>query len=99
MGQLLVNVIFGLLNSLSTIIIAPIMALLSVFIPSLANLVENFTNFISMFWVYFRFVLKLMCVPSPYLLTALALNVGFWTFVLAYNTYRLMLKIYDKFKL
>lgn len=98
MGQMIVNVLFTILNFIANIFLAPIFNLATVLIPSLSIFFTKVTSFITLVLTYFSFITKLLMIP-PFLLNSVAaLSITIFTFNLSIRVYGLALGIYRYFK-
>lgn len=98
MGQILVNVVFRILNFVAGVFLNPIYSIVSGIIPGLTNFFNYFNTFIGYGLNYVTFFVKLLMIPTAPLVTMLGLCVGIFAFNLTIRVYGLGLGIYKALK-
>lgn len=98
MGELLVSVVFRILNFIGGIFLKPIYALVSTIIPALTNFFSYFITFINYGLVYTSFFVKLLMIPTAPLIILVGLCVGIFAFNLTIRVFGLGLGIYKHLK-
>lgn len=98
MGQMLVNVIFTILNFIANLFLAPVIKAATALIPSLASFFNAFTTFIGYGLQYTGFFVKLLMIPTAPLTVLVGFFVGIFAFNLTIRVVGLAIAIYRWFK-
>ena len=98
MLKVLFSFIFKLIGKLAEIILSPITALISAFIPDLGATLTNIVTFISTGLANVPFFLKMFAIPIGATSLFFTYILGKATFWLGYRTTKFVIKIYQKFK-
>lgn len=98
MGQVIVDVIFKILNTLAGVFLNPIFSLISVIVPSLAQFFTSILTFVNYGLEYISFFIKLLMIPTAPLITFVSLFIGVFVFNMTIRTVGLGMAIYKYFK-
>lgn len=98
MGQMLVNVIFKVLNFVAGIFLYPIYSAISSLIPALSTFMTKVLQFISLTTEYVTFALKVFMIPSVCYVPLFTLAAGIFAFNITVRVYGLGMAIYNYFK-
>lgn len=82
MTQLLINLVFGILNFIANVFLSPIFSGISTLIPELGTLFSGITTFLGYGIQYTEFFIKLLMIPTW--LTDIVL--AFWSAIFIFNT-------------
>lgn len=97
MANLLIKVIFGVLNFLSNVFFLPIKPILAL-IPGLNTYFVYITTFINYGINYIDFFLKLLMIPKFLIITAFSFGLGIFAFNITLRVVGMGLAIYHYFK-
>lgn len=97
MGNLLIKVIFSILNFLSGIFFLPLKPIL-LLIPSLSTFFTSFVNFMNYGLNYIDFFLKLLMIPKALVITTFAFGLGIFAFNMTIRVVGMGMAIYHYFK-
>lgn len=98
MGQMLVNVIFKILNFVAGIFLTPLYSAISSVIPSLSVFFTKVLQFISLSTQYVTFAMKVFMIPPACYIPLFTLAVGIFAFNLSTKVIGLGMSIYHYFK-
>ena len=98
MLKVLFSFIFKLIAKLAEIVLSPITALISAFIPDLGQTLTNIVSFISTGVESIPFWLAFFCIPLGATSIFFTYILGKATFWLGYRATKFVIKIYQKFK-
>lgn len=98
MADLLIKVVFSILNFISRIFLSPIISVVSSVIPVLTNFFTGFLTFINYGLQYTSFFIKLLMVPKAPLVVLITFFVGIFAFNLTIRAVGLGMAIYHYFK-
>lgn len=98
MGELLVSVVFRILNFIGGVFLNPIYLLVANIIPSLTTFFSYFVTFINYGLIYTSFFIKLLMIPTAPLVILMSLCVGIFAFNLTIRVFGLGLGIYKHLK-
>lgn len=98
MLNIIIKAVFSIIAFIGGIILSPITALVNVFIPDFSSYISGILTFLTNITQYIPFVCKLLMIPSFCLQSVILLFTAYLTFKIGFNTYKLILKLYNKFK-
>lgn len=98
MGQLLVDVVFKILNFIAGVFLNPIYTLLSGIFPALTDFFSYFITFMNYGIQYTSFFIKLLMIPTAPLVIFIGFFVGIFAFNLTIRVFGLGLGIYKALK-
>lgn len=98
MGQMLVDVIFKVLNFVAGIFLTPLYSALTSIIPSLSVFFTKVLQFISLTTQYVTFAMKVFMIPPICYIPLFTLAVGIFAFNLSIKVIGLGMSIYHYFK-
>lgn len=98
MAQMLINVVFWILNFVANIVLAPIMALVNTVIPSFSTFIGAMTSVVSYGLTYVAFFIKLFMIPTPALLLVVTFGFAILAFNVGVRSAGLVLQVYNYFK-
>lgn len=98
MGQMIVNVIFTVLNFIANIFLGPVVSLASSLFPALGEFFTSILTFIGYGLEYVSFFVKLLMIPTAPLAALIGFFVGIFAFNLTIRVFGLGMAIYKYFK-
>lgn len=98
MGQMLVNVVFKILNFVAGIFLTPIFSLVGTLFPAVSAFFVKIMTFVNMTFTYVGFVVKLAMIPSACFVPLIALGGTILIFNTTIRIYGLGMAIYHYFK-
>lgn len=99
MFEMLLNLIFTVITRVADLVLAPIMAVLTQFIPDLTTYLNGIMSFITYALSYIKFGFAFFRLPSYAPSLMLLLFTTNLAIITGVRTYTLIVKIYNKFKL
>lgn len=97
MANLLIKVIFKVLNFLSSIFFLPIKPIMTL-IPGLASFFTAITTYMGYGLNYIDFFLKLLMIPKSVVVTAFSFSLGIFAFNITLRVVGMGMAIYHYFK-
>lgn len=97
MGNLLIKVIFSILNFLSGIFFLPLKPIL-LLVPSLSTFFTSIVNFMNYGLNYLEFFLKLLMIPKGVIVAVFTFGLAVFTFNMTIRVVGLGMSIYHYFK-
>lgn len=98
MFNMLMNLIFTLIAKIGDLVMSPLVAGISVIIPSFSNFVSYILQFINYGFTYLTFFLKLLMIPKECVEIVVTVALASLTIMTLVRTYTLIVKIYNYFK-
>ncbi len=98
MLSILVNFVFKIIATIGGIILTPITLIVSAFIPDFSNFISGIISFLSNMVVYVPFFIKLFMIPSFCISSVNLLFTAYLSLIVGIQGYKLVMKIYNKFK-
>lgn len=98
MGQMLISVVFKVLNALATLLLSPIFAVASLIIPDFSTYVGSMNTWLGYALTYFNFIIDLFMIPRGPLIAVATLGLGILTFNVTLRVVGLSIAIYKWFK-
>lgn len=98
MGQMLISVVFKVLNALASIILAPIFAVASIIIPDFSTYVSSFNTWLSYGLMYINFFIDLFMIPRAPLIAVCTLALAILTFNVTLRVVGLIISVYKNLK-
>lgn len=98
MGQMLIDVLFTVLNFIANIFLSPIAAAINTVFPALTAFFTSVTTFIGYGLTYISFFVKLLMIPTAPLVALVGFFVGIFAFNLTLRVVGLGMAVYKWFK-
>lgn len=98
MFNTLMNLIFTLIAKIGDLILSPLIAAVSLVIPSFSDFVSYIVQFINYGFTYMTFFFKLLMIPKECIEILITIAFASLTIMTAVRTYTLIVKIYNYFK-
>lgn len=98
MFNMLMNLIFTLIAKIGDIILAPLVAGLSVLIPSFSDFYSYIIEFINYGFTYLVFFFKLLMIPKACIEIVVTVGLAALSIMTIVRTYTLIVKVYNYFK-
>ena len=98
MFSMLMNLIFTLIAKIGDIILAPLVAGLSVLIPSFSDFYSYIIEFINYGFTYLVFFFKLLMIPKACVEIVVTVGLAALSIMTVVRTYTLIVKVYNYFK-
>lgn len=98
MLQVIINAVFKVIAFIGGLIMSPIVAIIQAFVPDFSQFINGILNFFEQMCGYVPFVLRLLMIPNFCLNAVALLFTSYVTFKIGFSAYKLILKLYDKFK-
>lgn len=98
MGQMLISVVFKVLNALASIILAPVFAVASLIIPDFSVYLSSMNLYLGYILHYFNFIIDFLLIPRAPLIAVATLGLGILTFNITMRVVGLSMAIYKWFK-
>lgn len=98
MFNTLMNLIFTLIAKIGDIILAPLIAGISVLIPSFSSFLNYIVQFINYGFTYITFFFKLLMIPKPCVELVVTIAFASLSIMTIVRTYTLIVKVYNYFK-
>lgn len=98
MFSMLMNLIFTLIAKIGDIILAPLVAGLSILIPSFSDFYSYIIQFINYGFTYLVFFFKLLMVPKACIEIVITVGLAAISIMAVVRTYTLIVKVYNYFK-
>lgn len=98
MGQMLVSVIFTVLNGVAKIFLLPIYLASDTLFPVLGTFFSYVFQFLTMVFTYLNFVVNLLMIPKPLLIVVAGMGVGIFAFNTTIRLVGMGMAIYHYFK-
>lgn len=98
MAQLLINVVFKILNFIADLFLSPIFSAISTVLPSVSTFFSSILSFLNLIFTYMNFIVNFVMIPKSLLITFVGLWVGIFAFNLTIRTFGLGMAIYHWFK-
>ena len=95
---ILVNFVFKIIATIGGIILTPITLLVSAFVPDFSTFVSGIISFLTNMVVYVPFFIKLFMIPDFCISAVNLLFTAYVSLVVGIQGYKLVMKIYNKFK-
>lgn len=98
MANLIVSVVFGILNFLASIFITPLVTFFTNVIPDISNLFTGILALINYGLTYTGFVINLLMIPKSLIVLLIGLTIGIFGVDIAVRLISLAMAIYHFFK-
>ena len=98
MIDLLIKALFAVLNFIASIVLKPILILVTSVIPDITNLLSGISTFIGFGFTYLSWFIKLLMIPKSLMVILISLTVGIFGIDLAFRAISLIGAIYQYFK-
>ena len=98
MAQMLINIVFWILNFVAGIVLNPILSIVSTLIPSFGSFVSSILGFVNYGLTYVAFFIKLLMIPPVPIILAVTLGVTILTFNMSVRAAGLVMAVYNYFK-
>lgn len=98
MGEMLVSIIFKVLNFIASVFLTPIFSVINTIIPAVGDFFSSIFEFIGYGLQYVGFFVKLLMIPQGLLITLVGFFVGIFAFNLTIRVVGLGMAIYKYFK-
>lgn len=98
MADLLISVVFGILNFLASIFITPLVTFFTNVIPDISNLFTGILALINYGLTYMGFIVNLLMIPKSLIVLLITLTIGIFGVDLAVRGISLAMAVYHYFK-
>lgn len=98
MLQVIVNAIFKVIAFIGGVVMSPIVAIVNALIPDFSTFISGILNFVAQGLTYVPFILRLFMIPNYCLAIVYLYFTAYVTFKIGFASYKLILKLYNKFK-
>lgn len=98
MLNILIKAIFFIIAKIGDIVMTPIMAVVSLILPSSIDFFDNIFTFLENGFRYMTFFLKLLLIPNTCVNVVVFVFSAYITLETGIRAYNLIVKIYDRFK-
>ena len=98
MFSMLMNLIFTLIAKVGDLVMSPLIAGISLLIPSFSSFITYILQFINYGFTYLVFFFKLLMIPKECVEIVVTVALASLTIMTLVRTYTLIVKIYNYFK-